>query len=283
MRTSYPNPSFSVNYQYKIVDSTFIHAVHIAESKGNHTYTLGISLLKDQDTIIWYIVKEPLALYRRLTDPKQSPGFIFNNSVKGKQNTKQAVVDKKVAVKPLSSYLNADKPIAKAEPKKVAHGEDIDGCCGKCHGKENHVDLGTMNITQAQSILKQLANAWAYKAPVSNPCPVNTYTAPSNTSWIAPAGVKLPNVSFSYGPMLDTYNNCGKSSCIAYLALGYNKNAKSLVIYYSLASKSTDVFVIETDDITLYRDWINADSLGKFYNEFVRHSEPGKLLRSCAK
>jgi hypothetical protein len=238
-----------------------------------------------------------------LTDPKQSPGFVFNNSVKGKQHTKQTIVDKpqykqintkngaSVYPKPLSSYLNADKPIAKAE-KKVApssHVADIDGCCGKCKGK-NHVDLGTMSATQAHSILKQLAEVWGKKAPVSTPCPVETYTAPAN--YIAPKEMKLPepsrkevekvNPSFSYGPMLDAYHDCGKSSCISYLALGYNKAAKGLVIYYSL-NKSSDIYVIETDDITLYRDWISADSLGKFYNEYIRHVEPGKLLRSCAK
>jgi hypothetical protein len=292
MRTSYPVPSFSDGYQYKIVDSTFIHAVHIARSKGTNTYTLGISLLKDQDTIIWYIVKEPLALYHRLTDPKQSPGFIFNNSVKGKQNTKQAVVDKKVVPKPLSSYLNTDKPIAKAEKKvapssHVAHGPDIDGCCGKCQG--NIIDAGGMSISQVYDMLEKIILNRKCD-PVSNPCPVETYKGP--TSFAVPKENKLPepskkevekvNPSFSYGPMLDAYGDCGKSSCISYLALGYNKAAKGLVVYYSL-TKSSDVHAIETDDITLYRDWIESDSLGKFYNEFIRYVNPGKLLRSCAK
>ena len=299
MRTSYPVPSFSDGYQYKIVDSTFIHAVHLARSKWSSTLSLGVSLLKDQDTILWYIVKEPLAIYHRLTDPKQSPGFVFNNSVKGKQSTRQSVSDKPqykqietkngalVYPKPLSSYLNADKPIAKAQPKKVVPSSHI------AHGKdlENHVDLGVMSVTQVQSILKQLAQAWSYKVPVSTPCPVETYTA-QQVNYIAPKENKLPepsrkevekvNASFSYGAMLDVYHDCGKSSCISYLALGYNKAAKGLVVYYSL-NKSSDVYVIETDDITLYRDWIESDSLGKFYNECIRYGEKSKLLRSCAK
>ena len=285
MRTSYPVPSFCDSYQYKIVDSTFIHAVHLAKSKGSNTYTLGVSMIKEQDTIIWYIVKDPITVYSRLTNPKLSPGFVFNNSVKGKQNTKQTVVDKKVAVKPLSSYLNTDKPIAKAQPQVVKSG-----CCGKCHSNENHIDLGTMSITQVQAILKQLAQALEYnkKDPVSTPCPVTTWVATPKTSFVAPKETKLPEPSkkevqsFSYGPMLDVYNNCGKSSCIAYLALGYDKASKGLVIYYSLKSCMTDVYAIQTDDITLYRDWIEADSLGKFYNEYVRHDYPGKLLRSCS-
>ena len=271
MRTSYPVPSFSDEYSYKIVDSTFIHAVHLAKSKGSkRIYTLGISLLKDQDTIIWYIVKDPQSIFLRLTDPKQSPGFVFNNSVKGKQNTKQVVVDKKVVPKPLSSYLNTTKPVDKDHV-----------CCGRCQQHKN-------------DLLKTLAQeALNYSKPVSTPCPVTTWTANLKTSFIAPKETKLPppsnkeiekvKPSFSYGVMLDIYNNCGKSSCIAYLALGYNKAQKSLVVYYSLKSCMTDVYAIETDDITLYRDWIESDSLGKFYNDYVRHYEPGKLLRSCAK
>lgn len=289
MRTSYPIPTFSNGYQYKIVDSTFIHAVHIARSKGSDTLTLGISLLKDQDTILWYIVKDPISVYNRLTDPKQSPGFVFNNSVKGKQHTKQTVVDKKVVPKPLSSYLNTDKPIAKAEKKvvpsnHVAHGVDIEhACCGKCKG--NSIDAGGMSISQVYDIVNRIIHTHKLN-PVSTPCPVETYNAPAN--YIAPKEMKLPEPSkkevpsFSYGQLLDVYNDCCKSSCISYLALGYNKAAKGLVIYYSL-NKSNDVHVIETDDITLYRDWIEAHSLGKFYNEFVRYQTPGKLLRSCAK
>ena len=230
MRTSYPTPSFANNYKFKLVDSTFIHAVHIAESKGSYTFTLGISLQSDPDVILWYILKDPLAVWQRITDPKQSPGFVYNNSVKGKQYTRQTVVEKvkpeswkiesspngawkvayesllgekKVTPKPLASYLKEEK-------------EHV--CCGKCND---------------------------HKAPI----------------------VVTPTQYNGYGPLLDV---CSKaSSCLGYLALGFNRDTKGLVIYYAIKNNS-DVYALQTTDATLYQNWIKSDSLGRYFNRNIK-------------
>ena len=248
MRTTYPTPSFAINYRYKLVDSTFIHAVHFAESKGSYTYTLGISLQSDTDTILWYILKDPLAVWQRITDPKQSPGFVYNNSVKGKQYTKQVVVekvkpeswkieannsgwkvaydnllsDKKVTPKPLSSYLKEEK-------------EHV--CCGKCNDN---------------------------KAPA--------------TVHVNPKGSGVVNQYNGYGPLLDV---CSKaSSCLGYLALGFNRDTKGLVIYYAIKNNH-DVYALQTDDATLYREWVKSDSLGRYFNRNIKRLGATNVRRAA--
>lgn len=208
MRTTYPTPSFSDQYVYKLVDSTFIHAVHLAKSKGSWTYSLGISLQKEQDTIYWYIVNDAQGLYKKLTDPKKSPGFTYNNSVKGKQYTKQEVVDNK----PIWPKTYAVKPTV---------------------------------LVPASAIPK---------APVAPKPPA-----------------KIEYVS-TYGPLLETSNK--SSSCIAYLGLGFNKTSKGFVIYYALKNNVHNVYALETDDASIYRGWVNSESLGRYFNQVIRKFKP---------
>jgi hypothetical protein len=213
MRTTYPTPSFSDQYNFKLVDSTFIHAVHLAKSKGSWTYSLGISLQKEQDTIYWYIVNDAQGLYRKLTDPKKSPGFTYNNSVKGKQYTKQEVVDKAIPAK---------------------------------------------TTTSTNFKLDEIESYWAGKK--SQPIP----KAPEKPA-------KVEYVS-TYGPLLDTVNK--QSSCIAYLGLGYNRSSKGFVIYYALKNNVHNVYAIETDDASIYRGWVNSESLGRYFNQVIRKFKP---------
>ena len=227
MRTNYPTPSFAITYDYKLVDSTFIHAVHLALTKGSYNSTLGISLQLDPETILWYILKDPDAVWRRITDPKQSPGFVYNNSVKGKQYTKQVVVEKNpwkattnldLGVKPLSSYLTTEKPKTECM------------CGGKC---QNH--------------LKAKAPATVHVNPKGSGVAVNEYNG--------------------YGPLLDVCQR--DSSCLGYLALGFNRNTKGLVIYYAIKNNS-DVYALRTNDATLYQEWIKAESLGRYFNRSIK-------------
>lgn len=227
MRTSYPTPSFAITYDYKLVDSTFIHAVHLALTKGSYNSTLGISLQSDPETILWYILKDPDAVWRRITDPKQSPGFVYNNSVKGKQYTKQVVVEKNpwkattnldLGAKPLSSYLTTEKPKTECM------------CGGKC---QNH--------------LKAKAPATVHVNPKGSGVAVNEYNG--------------------YGPLLDVCQR--DSSCLGYLALGFNRNTKGLVIYYAIKNNS-DVYALRTNDATLYQEWIKAESLGRYFNRSIK-------------
>lgn len=215
MRTSYPTPSFADIYRYTIVDSTFLHAVHLAKSKGNWTYTVGVSFLNNPEEIVWYVnVKDPEGVYARLADPRKSPGFTFNNTLKGKQYTKQEVVNKPKAsgwtsVQPLRPELRAgpDKPVAPKQPEKVEF--------------------------------------------------VSTY-----------------------GPLLAT---CQKpSSCIGYLALGYDSKNIGLVIYYALKNKPHDVYALEIENINEYKLWTTAESLGKYYNRYVKNAG-AILLKSIVK
>lgn len=248
MRTSYPTPSFSDQYTFKIVDSTFIHAVHLAKSKGSWNYCLGVTMQDDQNTIFWYIVKDPVAIYNRLTDPKKSPGFTFNNSVKGKQYTKQTVVDKPyIAPKPLSSYLGE---LPKIDP-------------------ETEKDARTL-----------IEAYWSKKAKEEEKAPVPAPKAEPLVSWTAqqvvPPKPKVIQFESGYGPLLDTCQNIN-STCIAFLGLGYNRAGKGLVIYYALKSKPQDVIAVETDDAGLYREWTQSHSLGQYYNRHIKGLTAVKL------
>ena len=241
MRTSYPTPSFAITYDYKLVDSTFIHAVHLALTKGSYNSTLGISLQSDPETILWYILKDPDAVWRRITDPKQSPGFVYNNSIRGKQYTKQVVVEKnpwkattnleqpqwfapagldrtKVTPKPLSSYLTTEKPKTECM------------CGGKC-----------------QDHLKAKAPATVHVNPKGSGVVVNEYNG--------------------YGPLLDVCQR--DSSCLGYLALGFDRVTKGLVIYYAIKNNS-GVYALRTNDATLYQEWIKAKSLGRYFNRNIK-------------
>lgn len=220
MRTQYPVPSFADNYQYKLVDSTFIHAIHLAKSKGNWTYSLGVSFQDNQDEIKWYIVNDPVGLYKKLTDPTKSPGFTFNNSVKGKQYTTAPVVDKQPS-KPSSLQKNLDT-IKENMERKLFSGKEEEELLAAFYEK--------LRAKQKES----------------------------------------PKVEFvsTYGPLLDTAQKT--SSCIGYLALGFNKTTKGFVIYYALKTKPHDVYAIETDDANVYRDWISSESLGKYFNRWIK-------------
>ena len=260
MRTNYPTPSFAIRYDYQLVDSTFIHAVHFAVTKGSYNSTLGISLQSDPDTILWYILKDPGAVWRRITDPKQSPGFVYNNSIRGKQYTKQEVVDKtpfiqcdkpngpgRIYPKPLSSYLEA--------PKKHV-------CCG---GKNCQVE--------GKTVVKNGVAQLEFETKISTTQP--TSFSPVQLKEKAPATVHVNpkgsgvavNEYNGYGPLLDVCNRT--SSCLGYLALGFNRVTKGLVIYYAIKNNN-DVYALQTNDATLYQEWIKAESLGRYFNRSIK-------------
>lgn len=259
MRTNYPTPSFAIRYDYQLVDSTFIHAVHFAVTKGSYNSTLGISLQSDPDTILWYILKDPDAVWRRITDPKQSPGFVYNNSIRGKQYTKQVVVEKnswrastslepgfmrqdnswKIETKPNGSWNVAYdgktsdnkvvvKPLSSYLTTEKPKTECM--CGGKC---QNH--------------LKEKAPATVHVNPKGSGVVVNEYNG--------------------YGPLLDVCNRT--SSCLGYLALGFNRVTKGLVIYYAIKNNN-DVYALQTNDATLYQEWIKAESLGRYFNRSIK-------------
>jgi hypothetical protein len=242
MRTSYPTPTFSDGYQYKLVDSTFIHAVHIARTVGNGNYCLGISFQKDENTICWYVVKDPVAVYKKLTDPNQSPGFTFNNSVKGKKFNALHVYDK-------AGYSTEYK-----EPQKY--------------------NVNTKEAT------KKLLEAW--KAELNKPVApklvkpkADLTPLPKDPGYVGQSG---------YGTLLEVYQECGKSSCISYLALGYNRKDKNFVVYFTLKSQGAqNMQAFFTDDASVYRDWTNAESLGKYYNRNIRYVEDTFSVRAAAK
>lgn len=271
MRTNYPVPSFSDQYKFQLVDSTFIHAVHLAKSKGSWTYSLGVSLQSDQDTIYWYIVKDPVGVYNRLTDPKKSPGFTYNNSVKGKQYTKQQVVDKPQwyapagldrsnVVKP--PFIQCDKPNSPSRiyPKPLSSYIDAPDTAKKA---------GPTNLSQE---LTELAAYWEKKAREEEKAPV---PVSKGFASIVPPKPQVIQFESNYGPLLDTFQ-CN-STCINFLGLGYNRAGKGLVIYYALKTKPTDVIAIETDDAGLYREWTQSSSLGQYYNRHIKGMTSIKL------
>lgn len=258
MRTNYPVPSFSDQYKFQLVDSTFIHAVHLAKSKGSWTYSLGVSLQSDQDTIYWYIVKDPVGVYNRLTDPKKSPGFTYNNSVKGKQYTKQQVVDK-------PQFVQCDKPNGPGRIYPKPLSSYIDPLA-------NEKKVGPTNLNQE---LTELAAYWEKKAREEEKAQVPKCTFPQPINPLPPKP-KVVQFESGYGPLLDTCQNI-YSSCIAFLALGYNRAGKGLVIYYALKSKPNDVIAVETDDAGLYREWAGSHSLGQYYNRHIKGMTSVKL------
>jgi hypothetical protein len=70
-----------------------------------------------------------------------------------------------------------------------------------------------------------------------------------------------------YGPLLDVCQRV--SSCLGYLALGFNRVTKGLVIYYAIKNNS-DVYALQTNDATLYQEWIKAESLGRYFNRNIK-------------
>ena len=244
MRTSYPTPAFSDGYQFKLVDSTFIHAIHLARSTGTWAYNLGISFQNNQDEIKWYIVKDPKGLYKKLTDPKQSPGFTFNNSVKGK---------------PFDTTWVVDTP---NKPKEVPQGYNI-------NTKQSTIDLleawkAELNAKRAQV----KTNEKGFAIPKVDPTPLPT--APVYTG------------QSGYGSLLDVCQKVSESSCISYLALGYNRAAKNFVVYFALKSDTTNVLAFFTDKASVYRDWSSAESLGRFYNRSIKFRENVFSVRAAA-
>jgi hypothetical protein len=220
MRTSYPIPAFSDQYTFKLVDSTFIHAVHLAKSKGAWNYSIGITLQNEQDTIYWYIVKDPQGLYKKLTDPKKSPGFTYNNSIKGKQYSKQYIKREDLGKLTLEAYWDSKQ--SKSKP-----------------------------IQKVMPVVEKPEN------PQSNSKPIAKPENPPKVEYVS-----------SYGPLLDVTRK--QSSCIAYLALGFNKNTKGFVIYFALKNNIHNMYALETDDAGIYRNWINSLSLGSHYNKVIR-------------
>jgi hypothetical protein len=350
MRTNYPTPKFSKEYQFKLVDSTFIHAIHLARAANprynkHKGYILGISFQADQDTIKWYDVKkDPCVLYNDMINPKKSPGFIFNNSVKGspievtRVDQEEAVewMNKALTGLPSNSYITELKnSLSNTYNKESPHK-----CCGKCEKPINgdlayylkhnlSIPIGkyslpngkwTLEITQVtepnsimykhlqqivtdhkeivgtnkkeiyqdtiasketqqqrtQRLKKEMESYWSpanVKAREEARKYGTLYEYESKNSWsldkssITKMEDQAKKDSVSYGPLLDT---CIKgSSCISYLALGYNRKDKNFIIYYSLKSEPRNILAFFTDDGGLFRDWSKSESLGKFYNEFV--------------
>jgi hypothetical protein len=89
-----------------------------------------------------------------------------------------------------------------------------------------------------------------------------------------------PDYANTTGPVLHV---CTKeSTCIFYLALGFDTKTLENVIFYSLKSAPTDVYVIRNALLSTYKDWIK-DSLGQYYNKHIKHFTHSVLLRSLAK
>ena len=264
MRTSYPTPSFSDGYQYKLVDSTFIHAIHLARSSGNWTYNLGVSFQSNQDEIKWYIVNDPKALYKKLTDPKQSPGFTFNNSVKGKQYTTTQVNELKGYVD-CTNYAHA--------PKKVKP------FCGHTDHTEDGIDPPKYNKNTSPEAIR-LLEAW--KAQLNAKVTPKGFAIPRIDPTPLPTAPVYTGQS-GYGSLLEVCQRVGESSCISYLAMGYNRTDKNFIVYFALKTKPHDVLAFFTDNASVYRDWTSATSLGRFYNRSIRFQQDVFSVRGAAK
>lgn len=243
MRTLYPCPTFANHYDFKLVDSTFIHAVHLAYRKGNDGAMFGVSFQSDEDSINWYDVKNPEAVYVKMTNPKLSPGFTFNNSVKGKK---------------FSTIKVNDNPVRRTF----------------------NVDAGNVSPKVAQGVMEMMKarlNQNGAATPPITSDPFIQCDKPNGPGRMYPKPVKVEYES-SFGPLLDTCSNYQNSSCMSYIAMGYNKFTKGLVIYYALKSKMTDVYAVEVMDATIYTNWLKADSLGRYYNQVIKKLNP-VLLR----
>lgn len=257
VRTSYPTPSFSDGYQFKIVDSTFIHAIHLARSSGNWTYNLGVSFQSNQDEIKWYIVSDPKALYKKLTDPKQSPGFTFNNSVKGKPFETTNVLT--------GSNKYIDESLAKVK-------KDV-GALVTEYNRNTSPEAIRLLEAWKQRLNAQVAPVKTptkrFAVPKINPTPLPKDPGPCTQS--------------GYGVLLDVYQDTAKSCCIHYLALGYNRQAKNFVVYFALKTNKLDIQAFFTDNASVYRDWTNAVSLGRFYNRSIKLQQNVFSVRGAAK
>jgi hypothetical protein len=256
MRTIYPTPSFSDGYQYKLVDSTFIHAIHLARECGTWNYVLGVSFQENQDEIKWYLVSDPKGLFKKLTDPKQSPGFTFNNSVKGKPFETTNV--------PKDNTKYIDESLAKVKKDVAA------------------LDTQYNRNTSPEAI--RLLEAWkqrlnAQGAPKTN---AKGFTVPKVDPTPLPKD-SGPCTQSGYGALLDVCQDTAKSSCISYLAMGYNRQYKNFVVYFALKTQSTNILAFTTDDASTYRNWTNAESLGRFYNRNIKQIENVFSVRAAAK
>lgn len=239
MRTYYPKPSFATkSYQFKLVNSSFIHAVHLAESWDSHS--IGVSFIKDEDVIQWYVHSNSVNVYNKLTDTR-SVGFVFNNTLKGKQYTKTSVASSPKDAPVISPKTSLAEKLQ--EMKKTA--------------MQSVKTPSEKALEDISKILNQLVQDVTPKVPKTS-----------------------PEYAFSTGPVLHV---CTKeSTCIFYLALGFDTKTLENVIFYSLNSAPRDVYIIRNASLSTYKDWIK-DSLGQYYNKHIKHFTHSVLLRSLAK
>jgi hypothetical protein len=252
MRTYYPKPSFATkSYQFKLVNSSFIHAIHLAQSLDS--FSVGVSFIKDEDVIQWYVHSNSVNVYNKLTDPTRSVGFVFNNTLKGKQYIKTTVASSPKdapVISPktsLAEHLLKDASERLQEMKKTA--------------MESVKTPSEKALEDISKIITQL---------VQDVTPKVTKVSLNST----------PDYANTTGPVLHV---CTKeSTCIFYLALGFDTKTLENVIFYSLNSAPGDVYIIRNASLSTYKDWIK-DSLGQYYNKHIKHFTHSVLLRSLAK
>lgn len=279
MRTYYPKPSFTSSYQFKLVNSSFIHAIHLA---GSHS--VGVSFIKDEDTIQWYVHNDPVGVYNKLTDPTKSVGFVFNNTLKGKQYTKTNVAGspKHAPVVGTPRNMPEERPI-KTESVQVKPWVNPVSI-----RQEKIKALADELVKRANDKLeeKKTVGEWPPKVVPKTPSEKALEEISKIITQLVvdvtpkPNEVYVPNYANTTGPVLHV---CTKeSSCIFYLALGFDTKTLENVIFYSLNSAPRDVYVIKGASLSTYKAWIK-DSLGKYYNSTIKHFTNSVLLRSLAK
>lgn len=282
MRTYYPYNN-GIEYYTRIVNSSFIHAILLKSNLlGDHI--IGVAFLKDEDKVHWYKINDGKTIYNKLTDPTKSVGFIFNNSLRGKPSTmedfskypkqkpeiqlksfwtspehKEKV--KKLAEEVLSDQLNSQENILKVQelPKKTA----VEAYWNKL----------------AQDIVKQ--NVKKPLTPTEKALEDISKIVTQLVKDVEPRTISNTDKSNVYGPVLHV--NTKDSSCIFYLSLGFDTKTLENTIFYSLSSAPNDVYVIKDAQLSLYKEWIKSESLGKFYNQRIKHFTHSVLLRSLAK
>lgn len=303
MKTNYVRPFGSTHYEFKLVDSSFIHAIHYAMWNHNVPYKLGVSLLSNPEHITWYNVHNPVGVYSKLTNPHNSPGFVFNNSVRGKPNTTfpQGFFPKQDDVTHIDNkpYLNhADRKdvyehtVGTKESRKKVVEELTNSLNAWLNPNETNVSVreaASKRVMDALNTkeLDEAVNSMKYNptTDVHNEDTVNVVLKNVKTgSTVAVSSLKNVsanglNASFKFGVLLDT---CQKSSSIiSYLALGFNQATKGFVIYYSIKNKP-GLYTIVTDVANVYRNWCNAESLGRHFNKTIKKNHVSHLMSEYA-
>ena len=300
MRTYYPKPSFAAySYKFKLVNSSFIHAVHLSDSNS-----VGLSFIKDEDTIQWYVHNDPVGVYNKLTDPTKSVGFVFNNTLKGKQYTKTTVAGSpKDALVGILRNMPSERPV-KTESVQVKPWVNPFKLTEEPPVKPHYVDVKLAGMSQenqenikalADELVKRSNDKIEEKKTAGEWPPKVTTKTPSEKALediskiitqlvqdVTPTRVTpiVPDYANTTGPVLHV---CTKeSTCIFYLALGFDTKTLENVIFYSLKSAPQDVYVIRSASLSTYKAWIK-DSLGKYYNSTIKHFTHSVLLRSLAK